>query len=63
MYPFYRLEHHEKDLNKKKEAELVLERLQQVSDARHSDVYGLKKALSAELRVCLYNCISSFTCC
>ncbi|KAM7484513.1 hypothetical protein LguiA_000522 [Lonicera macranthoides] len=49
-YPFYHLEHHEKDLNKKKEAKPVLVRLQRVSDARHSDEYGLNKALRAKLR-------------
>lgn len=49
--PFYRLEHQEQDLQKKKEAEPVLVRLQQVSDARHSDDYALNKALRAQLRV------------
>ncbi|KAK9081949.1 hypothetical protein Syun_030931 [Stephania yunnanensis] len=42
--PFYRLEHQEEDLAKKKEAEPVLVRLQRVSDARHSDDYALNKA-------------------
>ncbi|XP_043717231.1 coiled-coil domain-containing protein 130 [Telopea speciosissima] len=48
--PFYRLEHQEEDLKKKKEAEPVLVRLQRVSDARHSDDYALNKALRARLR-------------
>lgn len=48
--PFYRLEHQEEDLQKKKEAEPVLVRLQRVSDARHSDDYALNKALRSQLR-------------
>lgn len=48
--PFYRLEHQEQDLKKKKEAEPVLVRLQNFSDARHSDDYALNKALRAQLR-------------
>lgn len=48
--PFYRLEHQEEDLQKKKEAEPVLVRLQRVSDSRHSDDYALNKALRAQLR-------------
>ncbi|CAN1314381.1 Probable splicing factor YJU2B [Linum perenne] len=48
--PFYRLEHQEEDLKKKKEAEPVLVRLQRVSDSRHSDDYALNKALRARLR-------------
>lgn len=48
--PFYRLEHQGEDLQKKKEAEPVLVRLQQVSDARHSDDYALNKALRARMR-------------
>ncbi|OAY31252.1 coiled-coil domain-containing protein 130 [Manihot esculenta] len=48
--PFYRLEHQEEDLQKKKEAEPVLVRLQRVSDARHSDDYALNKALRSRLR-------------
>lgn len=48
--PFYRLEHGEEDLQKKKEAEPVLVRLQRVSDSRHSDDYALNKALRAQLR-------------
>ncbi|KAI3433256.1 uncharacterized protein J3R85_007158 [Psidium guajava] len=48
--PFYRLEHQEEDLQKKKEAAPVLVRLQRVSDARHSDDYSLNKALRAQLR-------------
>ncbi|OVA06757.1 CWC16 protein [Macleaya cordata] len=48
--PFYRLEHQEEDLQKKKEAEPVLVRLQRVSDSRHSDDYSLNKALRARLR-------------
>ncbi|KAJ4952808.1 hypothetical protein NE237_029640 [Protea cynaroides] len=48
--PFYRLEHQEKDMKKKKEAEPVLVRLQRVSDARHSDDYALNKALRGRLR-------------
>ncbi|XP_050225680.1 uncharacterized protein LOC126675130 [Mercurialis annua] len=48
--PFYRLEHQEEDLQKKKEAEPVIVRLQRVSDARHSDDYVLNKALRARLR-------------
>ncbi|CAI0458950.1 unnamed protein product [Linum tenue] len=48
--PFYRLEHQEEDLRKKKEAEPVLVRLQRVSDNRHSDDYALNKALRARLR-------------
>lgn len=48
--PFYRLEHQEKDLQKKKEAEPVLVRLQRVSDSRHADDYALNRALRAQLR-------------
>ncbi|XP_019180047.1 PREDICTED: coiled-coil domain-containing protein 130-like [Ipomoea nil] len=48
--PFYRLEHQEEDIKKKKEAEPRLVRLQKVSDARHSDDYALNKALRARLR-------------
>ncbi|KAJ6350876.1 hypothetical protein OIU78_006908 [Salix suchowensis] len=48
--PFYRLEHQEEDLQKKKEAEPVLVRLQRVSDARHLDDYALNKALRARMR-------------
>lgn len=48
--PFFRLEHQEEDLKKKKEAEPLLVRLQRVSDARHSDDYSLNKALRAQLR-------------
>ncbi|KAF2310936.1 hypothetical protein GH714_018614 [Hevea brasiliensis] len=48
--PFYRLEHQELDLQKKKEAEPVLVLLQRISDARHSDDYALNKALRARLR-------------
>lgn len=48
--PFYRLEHQEGDLQKKKEAEPVLVRLQRVSDSRHSDDYALNKSLRAKLR-------------
>lgn len=50
--PFYRLEHQEEDLKKKKEAEPVIVRLQRQSDARHSDDYSLNKTLRAQLRVC-----------
>ncbi|XP_050132502.1 uncharacterized protein LOC126608594 [Malus sylvestris] len=48
--PFYRLEHQEEDLQKKKEAEPVLVRLQRISDDRHLDDYSLNKALRAKLR-------------
>lgn len=48
--PFYRLEHQEEDLKKKKQAEPVLVRLQRMSDARHSDDYALNKNLRAKLR-------------
>ncbi|XP_057961108.1 uncharacterized protein LOC131153084 [Malania oleifera] len=48
--PFYRLEHQEEDLQKKKEADPVLVRLQRLSDARHSDDYALNKALRSQLR-------------
>ncbi|KAF4356858.1 hypothetical protein F8388_019517 [Cannabis sativa] len=48
--PFYRLEHEEQDLKKKKEAEPVLVRLQRSSDARHADDYSLNRALRAKLR-------------
>lgn len=51
--PFYRLEHQEEDLQKKKEAEPLLVRLQRVSDSRHADDYALNKALRARLRVCV----------
>ncbi|XVF42991.1 hypothetical protein PTKIN_Ptkin02bG0004300 [Pterospermum kingtungense] len=47
--PFYRLEHQEHDLKKKKEAEPVLVRLQRESEARKDD-YALNKALRAKLR-------------
>jgi len=50
--PFYRLEHQEEDLKKKKQAEPVLVRLQRMSDARHSDDYALNKSLRSKLRVC-----------
>lgn len=49
--PFYRLEHQEEDLQKKKEAEPVLVRLQRVSDSRHSNDYSLNRALRDRLRV------------
>lgn len=48
--PFYRLEHQENDIKKKKEAEPVLVRLQRVSDARHADDYTLNKVLRSKLR-------------
>ncbi|XP_020097966.1 coiled-coil domain-containing protein 130 [Ananas comosus] len=48
--PFYRLEHQEEDLQKKKEAEPVLVRLQRVSDSRHSNDYSLNRALRDRLR-------------
>ncbi|KAL6227684.1 hypothetical protein ACLB2K_001641 [Fragaria x ananassa] len=48
--PFYRLEHQEKDLQKKKEAEPMLVRLRRISDQRHSDEYSLNKSLRAKLR-------------
>lgn len=48
--PFYRLEHQEEDLKKKKEAEPLLVRLQRVSDARHLDEYSLNRSLRAKLR-------------
>ncbi|KAL9226032.1 hypothetical protein vseg_001887 [Gypsophila vaccaria] len=48
--PFYRLEHQEEDLKKKKEAEPVLVRLQRVSDAKHGDDYSTNKVLRAKLR-------------
>ncbi|RDY06913.1 Coiled-coil domain-containing protein [Mucuna pruriens] len=48
--PFYRLEHQEEDLKKKKEAEPVLVRLQRMSDTRHSDDYARNKTLRAQLR-------------
>ncbi|KAG0491909.1 hypothetical protein HPP92_004996 [Vanilla planifolia] len=48
--PFYRLEHQEQDLQKKKEAEPWLERLQKVSDSRHLDDYSLNRALRSRLR-------------
>ncbi|TQE11601.1 hypothetical protein C1H46_002803, partial [Malus baccata] len=48
--PFYRLEHQEEDLQKKKEAEPLLVRLQRISDDRHLDDYSLNKALRAKLR-------------
>lgn len=49
--PFYRLEHGEEDLRKKKEAEPVLVRLQKVSDSRHANDYSLNRALRDRLRV------------
>lgn len=52
--PFYRLEHQENDIKKKKEAEPVLVRLQRVSDARHADDYALNKVLRSKLRVCSF---------
>ncbi|KAG9141701.1 hypothetical protein Leryth_025893, partial [Lithospermum erythrorhizon] len=48
--PFYRLEHQEEDLKKKKEAEPALVRLQRLSDSRHADNYSLNKSLRAKLR-------------
>ncbi|KAL6007606.1 hypothetical protein ACLOJK_033105 [Asimina triloba] len=53
--PFYRLEHQEEDLQKKKEAEPLLVRLQRVSDSRHADDYALNKALRAKLRLSIDN--------
>lgn len=53
--PFYRLEHQEQDLKKKKEAEPVLVRLQRQSDTRHSDDYSINKAMRARLRVCYFS--------
>lgn len=63
--PFYRLEHQEVDLQKKKAAEPLLVRLQRVSDARHADDYSLNRALRAQIRVsyrfsnfsCLQSCL------
>ncbi|XP_022957516.1 coiled-coil domain-containing protein 130-like [Cucurbita moschata] len=48
--PFYRLEHQEKDMQKKKEAEPVLVRLQRLSDSRHADDYTRNRTLRAQLR-------------
>ncbi|KAK4785398.1 hypothetical protein SAY86_002087 [Trapa natans] len=48
--PFYRLEHQEEDLQKKKKDEPVLVRLQRLSDTRHADDYSLNRALRAQLR-------------
>lgn len=48
--PFYRLEHQEEDLKKKKEVEPVLVRLQRLSDSRHSDDYSINRALRAQLK-------------
>ncbi|KAJ4788683.1 Coiled-coil domain-containing protein 130 [Rhynchospora pubera] len=48
--PFYRLEHGEEDLRKKKEAEPVLVRLQKMSDTRHENDYTLNRALRDRLR-------------
>ncbi|XP_042452930.1 coiled-coil domain-containing protein 130-like [Zingiber officinale] len=48
--PFYRLEHQEEDMRKKKEAEPLLVRLQRVSDSRHAEDYSLNRALRARLR-------------
>ncbi|XP_065880202.1 uncharacterized protein [Euphorbia lathyris] len=48
--PFYRLEHQEEDIRKKKEAEPLLVRLQRSSDTRHSDDYARNKELRARLR-------------
>ncbi|KAL5722284.1 hypothetical protein ACHQM5_005822 [Ranunculus cassubicifolius] len=48
--PFYKLEHQEEDMQKKKQVEPVLVRLQRVSDSRHSDDYSINKALRAQLR-------------
>ncbi|THU60944.1 hypothetical protein C4D60_Mb07t18090 [Musa balbisiana] len=46
--PFYRLEHQEEDMRKKKEVEPLLVRLQRVSDSRHADDYSLNRALRAQ---------------
>lgn len=48
--PFYRLEHQEKDMQKKKEAEPVLVRLQRLTDSRHADDYSRNRTLRAQLR-------------
>lgn len=48
--PFYRLEHQEADLQKKKEAEPRLVQIQRISDGRFSDDYALNRALRAKLR-------------
>lgn len=58
--PFYRLEHQENDIKKKKEAEPVLVRLQRVSDARHADDYALNKVLRSKLRVCCFLIVELF---
>ena len=39
-------------MQKKKEAEPVLVRLQRLSDSRHADDYTLNRTLRAQLRVC-----------
>ncbi|RZS29109.1 hypothetical protein BHM03_00062796, partial [Ensete ventricosum] len=49
--PFYRLEHQEEDLRKKKEVEPLMVRLQRVSNSRHADDYSLNRALRARVRV------------
>ncbi|MQM00657.1 hypothetical protein Taro_033384 [Colocasia esculenta] len=48
--PFYRLEHQEEDMQKKKEAEPVLVRLQKISDSRHALDYNLNRVLRSRLR-------------
>eukprot|EP00252_Welwitschia_mirabilis_P008930 TRINITY_DN2119_c0_g1_i1.p1 TRINITY_DN2119_c0_g1~~TRINITY_DN2119_c0_g1_i1.p1 ORF type:complete len:313 (+),score=71.22 TRINITY_DN2119_c0_g1_i1:230-1168(+) len=48
--PFYSLEHGGEDLQKAKEAEPYLIRLQRTSDQKHGDDYARNKALRAELR-------------
>lgn len=48
--PFYRLEHHGEDLQKGKEAEPLLVRLQRAADLKHGDDYSLNKALRAQIR-------------
>ncbi|KAJ8471149.1 hypothetical protein OPV22_025492 [Ensete ventricosum] len=48
--PFYRLEHQEEDLRKKKEVEPLMVRLQRVSNSRLADDYSLNRALRARVR-------------
>ncbi|KAL4180969.1 hypothetical protein AMTRI_Chr12g235020 [Amborella trichopoda] len=48
--PFYRLEHQEADLQKKKEADPLLVRLQRASDVKHANDYHLNRTLRAQIR-------------
>lgn len=51
MDPMYKLEHMGADIQKGKEKEPLLIRLQRDADLKHGDDYSRNKALRAQLRV------------